>query len=135
MKGWQYPRSGQMSKHDEEWDIANGRNEFKPTGKWMKDLIRDDVNNPRHYTVGGYEALDVIKAKLTPEEFIGAMKFNVLKYLMRANYKGHHDQDCEKAQFYAKELCNALTSKQVEGPVSFKDAEPVREEGSDLPPF
>lgn len=123
-----------MSKHDEEWAIANGRNEFKPTGKWRED-IRDDVNNPRHYTVGGYEALDVIKAKLTPEEFIGAMKFNVLKYLMRANYKGHHDQDCEKAQFYVKELCNALDNKQVECPVSFEDAEPVREEGSDLPPF
>jgi hypothetical protein len=108
-----------MSKHDEEWNIAQP----------------DDVNNPRHYTVGGYEALDVMKAKLTPEEYIGAMKFNVLKYLMRANYKGHHDQDCEKAQFYAKELCNALTSKQVEGPVSWTDAEPVREKDSQDPPF
>ena len=59
--------------------------------------FQDVVNNPRHYTVGGYEALDVIKAKLSPEEYRGYCKGNVLKYIMRANYKGHHDQDCEGA--------------------------------------
>jgi hypothetical protein len=51
--------------------------------------FEDKINNPMHYTVGGYEAIDVIKAKLTPEEYRGACKANVLKYLMRANYKGH----------------------------------------------
>lgn len=59
-----------------------------------------DVNQPDHYTVGGIEAIDVIKAKLTPEEFIGYCKGSGLKYLMRANYKGKHDQDVLKAQYY-----------------------------------
>ena len=91
----------------------------------------DMVTNPMHYTVGGYEALDVIKAKLSPEEWRGAMKFNVLKYLMRANYKGSHDQDCKKAEFYAKELSNALLEKEVpSNTTDRRDAEPVREERS-----
>ena len=68
----------------------------------------DIINNPKHYTVGGYEALDVIKAKLTPEEYRGYCKGNILKYLMRANYKGHHDDDIQKAHYYMKELDNAL---------------------------
>ena len=68
----------------------------------------DEVNNPKHYTVGGYEAIDVIRAKLTPEEYIGGLKWQILKYTMRANYKGHHDQDCEKATWYANELVDFL---------------------------
>lgn len=119
-----------------------GSNEYNEEGRCngmkFSDYIQsyeDKVNNPRHYTVGGYEAIDVIKAKLTPEEYRGACKANVLKYLMRANYKGHHDQDLEKALYYMKELVNALESKEVKSPVSWTDAEQVREAGSDEPPF
>ena len=75
---------------------------------------RDDIiNNPLHYKVGGFEAIDVIKAKLTPEEYRGYCKGNVLKYVMRANYKDQHDNDCEKAEYYAKELSDALGNKEV----------------------
>ena len=89
--------------------------------KMKKKNIRDDVvNNPKHYTVGGYEAIDVMKAKLSPDEWRGACKANVLKYLMRANYKGHHDQDCEKALFYMKELVDALEVREVDSPVTYK---------------
>jgi hypothetical protein len=72
----------------------------------------DEVNSPAHYTVGGYEALDVIKAKLTPEEFIGYCKGNILKYLMRANYKGSHDTDCSKATYYAAEMEEAINGEE-----------------------
>jgi len=73
----------------------------------------DVINNPSHYKVGGYEAIDVIKAKLTPEEYRGYCKGNVLKYVMRANYKEHHDQDCEKARYYMEELNGSLECKEV----------------------
>lgn len=102
----------------------------------LDDWRRDIIENPKHYTVGGYEAIDVIKAKLTPEEYRGACKANILKYLMRANYKGHHNQDCEKALYYMKELVNALDSKEVnQTPVHWTDAKQVREEDSNEPPF
>lgn len=74
----------------------------------VEDWEDDDVNTPLHYTVGGVEAIDVLRAKLTPEEFRGALKFNVLKYLMRANYKNSHDQDLLKAQFYLNKLCEEI---------------------------
>jgi hypothetical protein len=73
----------------------------------------DAVNHPQHYKVGGYEAIDVIRAKLTPEEYRGYCKGAMLKYLMRANYKGSHDQDCEKAEWYAKELVKACQDAEV----------------------
>ena len=70
----------------------------------MKDK-EDVVNSPKHYTVGGHEAIDVIKAKLTREEFRGFCKGNALKYLMRANYKNKHDEDLKKADWYlSKEI-------------------------------
>lgn len=95
----------------------------------------DLINSPMHYKVGGYEAIDVLKAKLTPEEWRGYCKGNVLKYIMRANYKGHHDQDCGKAQYYMKELNDALESKEVESsPAPKRDAIPIREADCD-PPF
>lgn len=67
----------------------------------------DVVNNPGHYTVGGHEAIEVIKAKLTEEEFRGYCKGNVLKYIMRANYKDHHDTDVLKAEYYLREMIDA----------------------------
>ncbi len=71
-----------------------------------------DVNSPDHYTVGGHEAIAVIKAKLTPEEYRGYLKGNGLKYMMRANYKGQHDKDCAKAQWYIDELNKVLSDGQ-----------------------
>ena len=101
---------------------------------WRREL-NDKVNNPQHYTVGGYEASDVIRAKLTPEEYRGYCKGNILKYIMRANYKGHHDTDCDKAGYYAKELANALTNKEVKSTPTWADAKQVRAENSAEPPF
>jgi hypothetical protein len=34
----------------------------------------DMVNRPPHYLVGGIEAIDVIKSRLTKEEYIGYLK-------------------------------------------------------------
>lgn len=73
--------------------------------------VGDEPTSPDYYKVGGYEALDIIKAKLTPKEWVGYLKGNILKYLMRANYKGHHDLDCGKAAYYAKELNDATNNK------------------------
>ena len=57
--------------------------------------------NSTHYDAGGIETIEIIKAKLTPEQFEGFCMGNALKYLSRANYK--HDttfRDCEKARIY-----------------------------------
>ncbi|REK69432.1 DUF3310 domain-containing protein [Paenibacillus paeoniae] len=57
------------------------------------------VNSPSHYTQGGIETIEFIRAKLTPEEFAGYCKGNVLKYVARATHKGGIE-DLRKAGKY-----------------------------------
>lgn len=61
--------------------------------------LTDNVNHPAHYTAGGIETIAFIRAKLTPEEFVGYCKGNALKYVSRARLKGG-DEDLRKAAVY-----------------------------------
>lgn len=64
----------------------------------------DMVNHPPHYTDGGIETIEYLRAKLSPAEFRGFCKGNALKYLSRAGKKGDEDEDCRKAQWYLDQL-------------------------------
>lgn len=79
----------------------------------VERVTYDAVSSPQHYKVGGFEAIDVIKAKLTPDEYRGYLKGNQLKYLMRANYKDHHDQDIEKSVWYGNRLVEELREQNL----------------------
>lgn len=68
----------------------------------------DAVNHPSHYTTGGIECIDYIQEKLTPEEFRGYIKGNVIKYLTREQHK-NGDEDIRKAQWYLNRLADTLT--------------------------
>jgi hypothetical protein len=74
----------------------------------------DPVNHPAHYTEGGVETIEYIKSKLTPEQFRGYIKGNVLKYISRENGKGGNE-DLKKAAWYllylvtgGSEACSVL---------------------------
>ena len=60
----------------------------------------DPVNSPSHYMHGGVETIDIIRSMLTPEEFRGYLKGNILKYRERAMFKGKTDEDYAKAKKY-----------------------------------
>jgi hypothetical protein len=92
-------------QHQSQLDLEQEQVDYYFTDPYVKTMV-DMVNSPAHYTAGGIETIDVIKAKLTPEEFRGYLKGNALKYLLRANYKGKHDQDVHKADWYIEELSN-----------------------------
>ena len=62
----------------------------------------------RYYDAGGVEVLDVIKAKLTAEQFKGWLLGNLIKYSCRANHKGQFARDVEKVSFYSGELFGFL---------------------------
>ena len=62
--------------------------------------VADPVHSPSHYTSGGIEVIDVLRAKLTPEEFRGFLKGNVIKYMLRAEHRGGA-QDYKKGCVYA----------------------------------
>ncbi len=61
-------------------------------------------NKATYYDTGGIEVLEIIKAKLTKEQFKGWLLGNCIKYSCRANFKGVFESDIEKLAFYSKEL-------------------------------
>ena len=66
-------------------------------------MQHDYVNQPPHYKQGDIECIDAIQAALTPEEFRGYLKGNVLKYTWRERHKGG-TESIEKAQWYTDRL-------------------------------
>lgn len=69
----------------------------------------EQVNSPDHYTAGGIEVIDYLKAKLTPEEYRGFLRGNALKYLSRAGLKGGALTDYRKGMWYLEQLVNEVT--------------------------
>jgi hypothetical protein len=57
------------------------------------------VNHPPHHLVGGIETIDVIEAK-----GLGYLAGNVIKYVLRYQFKGQPLQDLKKAQWYLNRL-------------------------------
>ena len=59
-------------------------------------------NKSSYYDVGGIATINVIKAKLTPEQYEGFLLGNIIKYACRAPWK--HDgmnRDAEKITNYS----------------------------------
>jgi hypothetical protein len=68
----------------------------------------DNVNHPKHYLVGGLEAIDIIASRLTKEEFIGYLKGSKLKYDLRYPFKGRPEEDLAKSEWYKNKLVEIL---------------------------
>jgi len=68
----------------------------------------DKINSPKHYTIGGIETIDFMKAKSTPEEFHGYLRLTVLKYLSRGPYKEDALEDYKKARWFLNRLIEVL---------------------------
>lgn len=67
--------------------------------------MTDEINSPSHYMLfPDMEAIDVIIAALTPEEFAGYCKGNALKYRLRAGAKGPAEKCIAKANWYQQKL-------------------------------
>lgn len=71
----------------------------------------DVVNSPTHYTHGGIETIDFIRAKLTREEYVGYLRGNILKYSSRLGLKDSMERDAGKLAWYSHELAKFLENK------------------------
>lgn len=81
--------------------------------------MSEAVNHPPHY--GGdtvYETIKVLKSWLSPEEYNGFLKGNVIKYLSRLGKKGDGAEDARKAGWYLGELIKALQEATSTDPVN-----------------
>lgn len=74
-------------------------------------LKSDPVNSPSHYTQGGIECIEAIKASMTHEEFCGYLKGCAIKYLWRYKHKGKPVEDLKKAAWYQDRLIKEEESK------------------------
>jgi hypothetical protein len=70
--------------------------------------MTDMINHPPHYTVGGIETIDYMKAKSTTEEFRGHLRLTALKYLSRMGHKDDSLKDLKKAQWYLNRLIKEI---------------------------
>lgn len=88
-------------------DAANAMKAFSAGGVSVKNENTDNVNNPSHYTAGGIETLDYIKAKI--KDYPSYVAGNILKYVSRYEHK-NGIEDLKKAQFYLNDLIEWMES-------------------------
>jgi Protein of unknwon function (DUF3310) len=62
---------------------------------------KDAVNNPGHYTQYGVEVIDLT-------ENLDFLTGNIVKYVVRAPFKGEQLQDLLKAQWYLNRLISKV---------------------------
>ncbi|EDJ9969116.1 hypothetical protein GFS96_14690 [Listeria monocytogenes] len=89
-------------------DAANAMKAFSAGGVSVKNENTDNVNNPAHYTAGGIETLDYIKAKV--KDYPSYAAGNILKYVSRYEHK-NGIEDLKKAQFYLNDLIEWMESE------------------------
>ncbi len=97
----------ELWNQDKEWEVVGwsaetittnnaGNCEFTARPKAAQE--NEAVKNPKHYqTLGGVNTIEQIVCTLTEAEWLGACKFCIQKYRLRAGKKGDAMQDIEKA--------------------------------------
>ena len=86
--------------------VDNDGNFYNPEAQ------NDLVNSPAHYTRGNQECIDTIEEAIqdAPEPIVGALQYQVLKYILRMWLKGNPLRDAEKARWYLDRLISKLTA-------------------------
>ena len=80
--------------------------------KNMDENVQDMVNHPQHYTQGGIECIDALKAATVGKRGIEAVCVaNVIKYLWRYEEK-NGIEDVRKAKWYIERLLKELEESQ-----------------------
>ena len=62
------------------------------------------IEQDKHYSKAVIEPMKYMCLSFTREEFMGFIKGNILKYSLRAPYKGQETEDRRKATWYSELL-------------------------------
>ena len=93
-------------------DISRGACENAETKCCNKEPNSDMVNHPSHYTQGGIECIDALKAATVSKTGIEAVcTANAIKYLWRYEEK-NGIEDVKKARWYIDRLIRELEEKE-----------------------
>lgn len=66
--------------------------------------MSEQVDHPAHYNQGKIECIEALESALGPEQFIGFLRGQVIKYQWRLGRKDASAQDAAKANWYGKYL-------------------------------
>lgn len=111
---------GKCVNDNTEKDVFYSCERFaRPGQSYVSDqlavALRKDIDeqenhpeHPEHYQGDGIECIDAIKAAMTPEEFRGFLRGNVMKYVWRYDRKGGVN-DLYKASDYLCRLIDEIT--------------------------
>ena len=99
--------------------MADEKQELEQKAQDTKELLEaltkqaepDTVNSPEHYNMLDIEAINLIEMSMTKEEFLGYLKGNVLKYIIRYKHKGNASEDLDKGKWYLDKLRNKINDK------------------------
>ena len=64
-------------------------------------VVVGTADTQEHYKKAAMQPIEVMQTLLSPEQFEGFLLGNVIKYRMRAQFKGQEVSDHEKAKQYA----------------------------------
>lgn len=75
----------------------------------------EKIDHPSHYTSGGIETIDYMRAKLSPEEYRGYLKGQVIKYVSRMGQKLNEPaaDDARKALWYLTRFIDEIEDTTV----------------------
>jgi hypothetical protein len=82
-------------------ELAASREPAKPI---QHDPERHPVDHPPYYTQGKVECIDAIEAALGPQQFIGFLRGQVLRYTWRMGGKDAALREAAKANWYGRLL-------------------------------
>ena len=96
----------------DEWSDDKLAIAYDHVYKNMDENVPDMVNHPQHYTQGGIECIDALKAATVGKRGIEALCVaNVIKYLWRYEEK-NGIEDVRKAKWYIERLLKELEESQ-----------------------
>lgn len=104
--------SGGVMCDFDEWSDDKLAIAYDHVYKNMDENVPDMVNHPQHYTQGGIECIDALKAATVGKRGIEAVCVaNVIKYLWRYEEK-NGIEDIRKAKWYIERLLKELEESQ-----------------------
>lgn len=83
-----------------------------------KDTVKvdwDEMSTPEYYNKNGFSPLEAFqKGLLSRDEYVGFLKGNIIKYVVRCEYKDDPIKDLDKIEHYLWELYYVLGSEELD---------------------
>lgn len=102
MRELHYNKVGEFADDIDVFNWYHGREKEVETLAVASNFVETAVQNPKHYKFFDTEVIEIIRASMTKEQFIGYCKGNCIKYRLRAGKKDDALQDLMKAEEYER---------------------------------